>query len=160
MRRQVIFNLSIYRQKYVSQINSDPARKAEICKALQELTDEYYFGGKQGSITEQEFVDLQNEYYKAGKDSFKERMNKCFELEQSIFDINRDGMMTRDSFVKAYIAMGYENTERINKFFQSFCPNSDDKVPCKVLMDAWVLFTTNEDEGVKDVIRDTLEEGL
>lgn len=147
-------------ERYTGLIQTDPARKAKVIKELQELTDEYYFGGKQDSITQQEFVDMQNEYYKAGKDSFIERMKNCFKKEIGIFDINGDGMMTRDSFVKASMGTGQDNTDLLNKFFQSLNPNADEKVPCKVLIDAWVFFTTNEDESVKDVIKESLEERL
>ncbi|XP_045186875.2 sarcoplasmic calcium-binding protein-like [Mercenaria mercenaria] len=146
-------------ERYAHLSHLNPEQKAEVVEALRRLTDEYYFRGKQGPISEQDFVDMNNEDFKADKGKFEERMKKCFETEYKIFDTNGDGMITKDAFQKAYLGCGHDNLERINKFFQSYNP-VDDKVPVKTIADSWVLFTTNEDSSVKDVVREALEAGL
>ncbi|XP_053397082.1 sarcoplasmic calcium-binding protein-like [Mercenaria mercenaria] len=145
--------------RYARLSHLDPEHKEEVVEALRGLMDEYYFRGKQGPIYEQEFVDMNNDDFKADKGKFEERMKKCFETGYKIFETNGDGMITKDAFQKAYFAYGHKNLELVNKLFQSYNP-VDDKVPVKTIADSWVLFTTNEDSSVRDVVREALEAGL
>lgn len=146
-------------ERYANLCHLDPDRKKEVVTALKKMTDEYYFRGKPGPITEQEFVDMNNEDFKTDKAKFVERMQKCFETEYTIFDLDGDGFISRDGFLKAYKGCGYENCERIEDLFNAYNP-VDEKVPVKSIVDSWVLFATNEESSVKDIVKEALEVGL
>lgn len=139
--------------------NLTAERKKEVIAASKQMMEEHYFRGETGDLTEQTFVDMNNNEYKEDKNKFIERMRKLWNTDCDIMDLYQEGFITQEVFVNAFQAAGYANVDKAAKLFQSFGPK-DQKIPVPVLVDALVHFTTSEDSSKPDLFREYLEGGL
>ncbi|XP_053373654.1 sarcoplasmic calcium-binding protein-like [Mercenaria mercenaria] len=134
-------------------------KKKDTMKQLDTWWDEYIFRQRPGPISEQDFVDMQNDDFKADKEKFKQRMVTCMKIIFDILNISHEGSMTEQEFVIAYRSAGHENIKLDTDFFNAYEPVNG-KVSVQKMCDSWVQFTTCEDSSVKDIVKDAFEAGL
>ncbi|XP_045188007.2 sarcoplasmic calcium-binding protein-like [Mercenaria mercenaria] len=146
-------------ERFVHLNNLSPERKKEVIAASKQMMEEHYFRGKPGPLTEQAFVDMNNDEFKADKNKFKERMQKLFSTDFGIMDFSGEGSITQDVFINAFQAAGHDNVELLTKFFNAYGPK-DQKVSIQVFVDSWVHFTTCEDSSNPDIVKQYLEAGV
>ncbi|XP_060552287.1 sarcoplasmic calcium-binding protein-like [Ruditapes philippinarum] len=136
----------------------DPEQKKKVIETMDKLLSENVFYGKPGPITEDEFVEMQNDDFKADKDKYVEKRRKYFTTVFSMVDLCGEGI-TEEEFVNAFKALGHDNVSLDKKFFHDFKP-VDGKIPRSVFVDALVQFTTCEDSSKEDLVKTGLESGV
>ncbi|XP_045168078.2 sarcoplasmic calcium-binding protein-like [Mercenaria mercenaria] len=146
-------------QTFAELHNLDAERKKEMEEDMDELMKELLFRGRPGPITEQEFIDMNNSEYKADKENFVEKMQKCLAADFANMDVSGKGSLTEDEFIKAFRALGHENITLDKKFFESYHPVNGE-VPLELLISSWVEFATSEDSSKQDMVKEALESGL
>ncbi|XP_045169697.2 sarcoplasmic calcium-binding protein-like [Mercenaria mercenaria] len=134
-------------------------KKKDIMKQLDTWWDEYVFRQGPGPISEQDFVDMQNDDFKADKEIFKQRMVTCMKTIFGIINISHDGLMTEQEFVIAFRSAGHENIKLDTDLFNAY-GSVNGKVSVQKICDSWVHFTTCEDSSVKDIVKDAYEAGV
>lgn len=137
---------------------------AEKSKQVQDnFTDwwkTYVFRGKEGEISEAEFVTALSNDYSADKAKFKDQMQKCFDLFFDVIDTNKDRSISEDEFLIAFKAYGHENVALDTKFFQAYGPK-DGLVSLREIVDSWVDFVTGESDGGKgSIVKTAFESGV
>lgn len=136
----------------------DAEKKKEIVSKLNKLVNENIFYGKDGPITEQDFIEMQNEDFKADKENYIEKRKNYFTTLFGIIDLTGEGV-TEEEFVNVFRAAGHENVQLDKQFFQRFNP-VDGKIPLNVFVDAMVQFTTCEDSTKPDSVKEGIEAGV
>ncbi|XP_053374618.1 sarcoplasmic calcium-binding protein-like [Mercenaria mercenaria] len=145
-------------EKFAILNHLDAERKKQVIETMNKLLSENVFYGKSGPISEDEFVDMQNEDFKADKDNYVAKRRKYFTTVFNMIDLYGEGI-TEEEFVNAFRAMGHDNVSLDKKFFQDF-KLVDGKIPLSVFVDAMVQFTTCEDSSKPDLVKHGLESGV
>lgn len=121
--------------------------------------NDFIFRGKEGEISEQQFVESLNKDYKADKKKFIKNMQDCFDMLFDVIDTNKDRSISEEEFLVAFKAYGHENVALDTKFFKAYNP-VDELVPMKNIVDSWVDFTTSEDSSKPSVVKTAFESGV
>lgn len=120
---------------------------------------DFIFRGREGEISEQEFIDSLNKDFKADKGKFVKNMQSCFDMLFDVIDTNKDKAISQDEFLIAFKAYGHENVALDTTFFQAYNP-TDGLVPLREIVTSWVDFTTGEDGSKRSVVKEGFEIGV
>ena len=146
------------RNKVVILNRIEGEEKKQVIETITKQVNENLFYGKPGPISEEEFVAMQDEDYKADKDKYIEKRRKYFTVLFETMNLS-EGSVTEEVFVNAFRASGHDNIALDKQFFQSYNP-VDGKVPLSTFIDSWVQFTTCEDSSKPDIVKAGLETGI
>ncbi|XP_045214110.2 sarcoplasmic calcium-binding protein-like [Mercenaria mercenaria] len=141
---------------YVKLAHLEGERKTEAIKTFHSFWDKFVFHGKSGPVTEEQFIKLTNDDYKANKKAFIEDIRKACDADIKVIDHDGKGFITEEEFITADKSLGLEDEAWNKMYFNSFNPK-DGKVPNAVLCDAWADFLVSEDSSKKDVVLDAFE---
>ncbi|XP_045169642.2 sarcoplasmic calcium-binding protein-like [Mercenaria mercenaria] len=136
----------------------DAEKRKQVMDTIDKLVNENVFYGKPGPISEDEFIDMQNEDFKADKESYIAKRRNYFTVLFQTMHLSGEGV-SEEEFVNAFRASGHENIALDKQFFQMYKPE-DGLVPLSVLIDSWVQFTTCEDSSKLDIVKTGLESGI
>lgn len=145
-----------FRESFVKMSNLDEDRKKQVVESSKKLWNEFVFHGKDGPVSEEEFIAMTNESFQKDKRKFEENIRSGCNADLRALDQNNEGLLIEEVFLNAYKAGGFHNDEWNKKFFQDLNP-VDGKVPFDNLTNAWVQFLVSEDSSKKDVIMEILE---
>lgn len=145
-----------FRDRFLEVNYFDERQRRKIYESLNRIYNDYVFRGKHGQLTEEEFVIMHERDFKADKDAFKEKMRICGELIYGICDFTGKGSLTEEEFVHAVTLGNMEHLEKVKAIFYSYNPFGGD-ISVKILIEAWVQFSTCEDNTKQDIIKDGLE---
>lgn len=116
----------------------------------------YIFTSPGAEVSESDFLGHLGGQWKADKAQFKAKMTDCFNMIFDVIDTNKDRSIDLNEFIYAFKAFGHENEDFVKKAFGLFNP-TDDTVPLRTVVDAWISFTTSEDAGATDIIKSAFE---
>lgn len=136
----------------------DAEKKKQVVNTINKLVNDNIFYGKDGPVSEQDFIDMQDADFKADKEKYIDKRRNYFSTLFGVIDVGGKGL-TEEEFVNAFRAIGHENVELDKKFYQRFNP-VDGKVASNVFVDAMVQFTTCEDSSKPDAVKEGLESGV
>ncbi|XP_053373653.1 sarcoplasmic calcium-binding protein-like [Mercenaria mercenaria] len=134
-------------------------RKEEMMTRIEQWWNKYILQEKPGPISEQEFVDMLNEDFKADRDKFVKKMQTCFEQAFEINNLDGGELLSEEDFVIAFRAAGHEQITLEKKFFNAYNP-VDGLVPIKQIVESWVQFMSSEDSSKPDIVKSALGTGV
>nr|BAA25310.1 sarcoplasmic calcium-binding protein [Meretrix lusoria] len=147
------------RSKFSELHHLDAEKKDMVMKNFEKWWKEYIFRGKDGEISEQEFVDALNKDFTADKNKFIATMQSCFDILFDVIDTNKDRSISEEEFLIAFKAYGHENVALDTKFFKAYNPK-DGLVPLKDIVTSWVDFATSTDASKPSVVKTAFETGV
>ncbi|XP_033761761.1 sarcoplasmic calcium-binding protein-like [Pecten maximus] len=116
----------------------------------------YIFPEKGAEISEDQFLELLGKQYSDDKEAFVKKMTDCFNSIFDVIDTNKDRSIDLNEFIYAFAAFGHENEGVVKKAFALFKP-TEDTVPLRTVVDAWISFVTCEDGSKCDIIKTAFE---
>ena len=148
------------RDKFADLHKLDPEKGKMVRENFEKWWNEYIFRGKQGEISETEFVSaLSNDYVK-DKAAFRKHMDKCFDILFDVIDTNKDRSISEDEFLIAFKAYGHENVALDTKFFKAYNP-TDGLVPLRQIVDSWICFVCDDAaSSAGEVVKKAFEAGV
>ena len=148
------------RSKFTDLHKLDPQKAKMVSENFEKWWNEYIFRGKQGEISEDEFVGTLSNDYAKDKAAFRAHMDKCFDLLFDVIDTNKDRSISEDEFLIAFKAYGHENVALDSKFFLAYKPQ-DGLVPLRQIVDSWICFVCDDAAGgAGDVVKSAFEGGV
>ncbi|XP_060606109.1 sarcoplasmic calcium-binding protein-like isoform X2 [Ruditapes philippinarum] len=133
--------------------------KKKVIKDLEAFWDAAVFQGKDGPITEKEFVEAHVQSYRVDKDAFIKKMETCYKTLFGSFDLLHENMITCEEFINGLKAFHHDDITLEKTYFESYHP-VDGKIPVKDLVESWVQFVTCNDSTQRDYVKEALENGL
>lgn len=149
----------IIRRKLFAEFSHlDDKQKSGVAKEFEKWWNEFILRGK-SELSEEEFVNMQNEDFKSDKDGLKKRYQEYFTCVLNIADIHHEGCINKEEWMALMKAYGHNNLVADEKYFQAFCPE-DDKVPVHKIVEAFTQFATCEDSTVPDITKQAFDDGF
>ncbi|XP_060552288.1 sarcoplasmic calcium-binding protein-like [Ruditapes philippinarum] len=133
-------------------------QRKQVMATIDKQVNENVFYGKPGPISEDEFVAMQDEDFKADKEQYIAKRRNYFTILFQTMNLSEEGV-TEEVFVNAFRASGHDNIALDKQFYHLYNP-VDGKVPLSALIDSWVQFTTCEDSSKPDIVKTGLETGV
>lgn len=118
----------------------------------------YILPSKEGTLTQEQFLDTCKKEYTKDKAAFIKKMTDCYNTIFDVIDTNKDRSIELSEFIIAFQAFGHENEGLIRKCFELMDPK-DGLIPIKDIVNAWIQFTSCDDPHKKDVVKESYEEG-
>ncbi|XP_060076788.1 sarcoplasmic calcium-binding protein-like [Ylistrum balloti] len=116
----------------------------------------YIFPSAGAEVSESDFLSFLGGQYSKDKAGFVKNMTDCFNTIFDVIDTNKDRSIDLNEFIYAFKAFGHENEDVVRKAFALFKP-TDNTVPLRTVVDAWISFVTCEDESKADIIKKAFE---
>lgn len=124
---------------------------------MQKWWDTYIFITPGAEVSEEDFLANLGGQHKKDKAAFVKTMTACFDMIFDVIDTNKDRSIDVNEFVYAFQAFGHENEDVLRKAFAMFKPSSNDDVPLRTVVNAWISFVTCEDSSQADIIKAAFE---
>jgi hypothetical protein len=97
-----------------------------------------------GPVGRRDFLyRLEYEYHQSKKHFIQNNL-KCFVELFLIFDINKDGLLSLDEYIKVFNAFDYKHYVLIRVVFNAHAPKPSDFVSINAVINIWMQLTTEE----------------
>ena len=148
------------RDKFADLHQLDPAKAKLVSENFEGWWNTYIFCGKQGEISESDFVGSLSAEYAKDKAAFRQHMDKCFNSLFDVIDTNKDRSISEEEFLIAFKAYGHENVALDTKFFKAYNPE-DGLVPLRQIVDSWICFVCDDAApSAGEVVKTAFEAGV
>ena len=148
------------RDKFSDLHHLDPEKRKLVVETFEGWWNTFIFRGKQGEISESEFINSLNHDYTKDKEVFRKQMDKCFDSLFDVIDTNKDRSISEEEFLIAFKAYGHENVALDTKFFKAYNPK-DGLVPLRQIVDSWICFACDEAApSAGEVVKTAFEAGV
>ncbi|XP_053373655.1 sarcoplasmic calcium-binding protein-like [Mercenaria mercenaria] len=141
---------------YIKLTGLEGESRTDAITLINSYWDEFVFHGKSGPVTEEQFIEMTKDRFRAGEDTFMEVYRKAVIADVKMIDQGGKGYITEEEFTCTNKSMGLENEAWNKMYYNAFNPKNG-KVPNVVISDAWVDFYFNEDSSTRDVVLDVFE---
>ncbi|XP_069111046.1 sarcoplasmic calcium-binding protein-like [Argopecten irradians] len=144
------------RNKFTDLHNLVGEKSSGVKVDMEDWWNTYIFPTKGAEISEEEFLKMLGDQYKADKAAFNAKMSDCFNKIFDVIDTNKDRSIDLDEFIYAFKAFGHENEDIVKKAFSLFNPTKN-TVPLRTVVDSWIAFVTADEAGKDDIIKKAFE---
>lgn len=148
----------IFRGKFTKLNHLEGEKKKKADESFTKWWVEYVLWGKD-ELTADEFVELNNAAFKADKNKFIERMQKCEDIICHFVDTAGDGFVSEEEFILIFKAGGHGDVDLDKKFYEQFKP-VDHKVSNADMIKYWTQYLTSEDSSIPDPVKKGFDGGI
>ncbi|XP_071153755.1 sarcoplasmic calcium-binding protein-like [Mytilus edulis] len=144
-------------QRKFLEMNQLTSEKTEQVRAdVEQWWTTFILPSKDATVTLEIFLERLEDEYKSDREAFVQKMNTCFSTIFNVFDTNADREISVDEQIMYFKAFGQDNEKPFRQAFVLMEPKND-TIPLQQVVNAWVQFTTCDDETQKDVIKESFE---
>ncbi|CAG2210116.1 Sarcoplasmic calcium-binding protein [Mytilus edulis] len=144
-------------QRKFLEMNQLTSEKTEQVRAdVEKWWTTFILPSKDATVTLEIFLERLEDEYKSDREAFVQKMNTCFSTIFNVFDTNADREISVDEQIMYFKAFGQDNEKPFRQAFVLMEPKND-TIPLQQVVNAWVQFTTCDDETKKDVIKESFE---